>query len=60
MQYQERIQALRERHKQLDVKLHELSLRPQPDEQELQELKRSKLALKDEISRLEGDTTSIH
>lgn len=58
MQYQERIQALRERHKSVETQLHDLQLRPTPDDENLQKLKRSKLALKDEIARLEAE--SIH
>lgn len=49
----DRIDSLRERHANLDHKLGEEATRPLPDEATLLELKRQKLAIKDEIVRLE-------
>ena len=50
----ERITALRERHSVLDRQLEEEEARPLPDSTVLHDIKRQKLALKDEISRLTG------
>lgn len=49
----DRIDSLRERHASLDHKLDEEINRPLPDEATLLALKRQKLAIKDEIARLE-------
>lgn len=49
----EHINQLKNRHQSLETRLHEESTRPHPDDTLLHDLKRQKLALKDEISRLE-------
>ncbi|NQW12284.1 MAG: YdcH family protein [Alphaproteobacteria bacterium] len=49
----DRIDTLRDRHANLDSKLDQEVNRPLPDEATLHELKRQKLAIKDEIARLE-------
>lgn len=49
----DRIGALRERHASLEQKLQDEAARPSPDQDTIHDLKREKLALKDEIARLE-------
>ena len=49
----ERIDSLRERHAVLDGKLQIETGRPLPDDVVIHDLKRQKLAIKDEIARLE-------
>ena len=49
----DRIDSLRTRHASLHAKLEDEERRPQPDEVAIHDLKRQKLALKDEIARLE-------
>lgn len=49
----DRIDSLRSRHATLDAKLEDEERRPQPDDVTLHDLKRQKLAIKDEIARLE-------
>ena len=48
----ERIEALRARHADLDTQIAEEIHRPLPDDIRITELKREKLKLKDEMSRL--------
>lgn len=48
-----RLADLREEHKDLDDSIQALELRYQPDMLQIARLKRKKLALKDEIGRLE-------
>ncbi|MGR4862435.1 YdcH family protein [Caulobacter sp. LARHSG274] len=48
-----RLAALREEHQDLDDAVTALEERPQPDMLQIARLKRRKLALKDEIVRLE-------
>lgn len=48
-----RIDSLKERHASLDTTLEQERSRPQPDGSLLHDLKRQKLAIKDEIARLE-------
>ena len=48
----ERIESLRARHADLDSQITEEGHRPHPDDIRLSELKREKLKLKDEITRL--------
>lgn len=52
MSIQARLDTLKARHAQLEDELHDEEVRPAPDDGRLLELKRRKLALKDEISRL--------
>ncbi|HEY9567189.1 MAG TPA: YdcH family protein [Thalassobaculum sp.] len=49
----DRIDSLRTRHAGLHAKLEDEERRPQPDEVTIYDLKRQKLAIKDEIARLE-------
>ncbi len=48
-----RLAALREEHKDLDDAITALEERPQPDMLQIARLKKKKLALKDQIGRLE-------
>ena len=48
-----RIEVLKERHADLEVRLDEAGRRPQPDQSEISQLKRQKLMIKDEIAELE-------
>lgn len=48
----ERIESLRKRHHQVDEELHTETIRPNPDPATVASLKKQKLRLKDEISRL--------
>jgi hypothetical protein len=50
-----RLAALREEHQDLDDAVAALEERPQPDMLQIARLKRRKLALKDEIVRLEDE-----
>jgi hypothetical protein len=47
-----RVQALRARHAELDLALHEETSRPQPNLAAVRKLKQRKLVLKDEIAAL--------
>jgi len=49
----EQIETLRRKHAELDAALEEEERRPMPDATVLQDLKRQKLALKDQIASLE-------
>jgi hypothetical protein len=49
-----RVESLRAKHRELDQKVRELSDQWGVDEQTIQDLKKRKLQLKDEIARLEG------
>ena len=49
----DRIDSLRTRHAGLHAKLEDEERRPHPDEVTIYDLKRQKLAIKDEIARLE-------
>jgi len=51
------VDELAEKHRQLDLKIEEELSRPYADDLKIQELKRQKLALKDELVRLEAGTT---
>ncbi len=48
-----RLAALNARHRTLDVRIETESRRPLPDTLRIQEMKRSKLAVKEEIARIE-------
>lgn len=48
-----RLAALREEHQDLDAAVQALEERPQPDMLQIARLKKKKLALKDQIGRLE-------
>jgi len=49
----DRLVSLRQQHAHLEIRLDEENTRPHPDEDRLRELKRQKLRLKDEMSRIE-------
>jgi len=49
----DRIDTLQSRHASLETKLEDEERRPHPDVAVIHDLKRQKLALKDEIARLE-------
>ncbi len=50
----ERIEALRIEHRDLDSAIDALALHPQADQLQLVRLKRRKLALKDQLAKLEA------
>lgn len=50
------LQELSERHRQLERRIEEETLRPGSDDQAIRRLKQEKLKLKDEIVRLEANT----
>ncbi|WP_432807301.1 YdcH family protein [Rhodoligotrophos ferricapiens] len=50
---EERLAALREQHRDLDAAISSLEAVPAPDQLRLRRLKKQKLLLKDEITRLE-------
>lgn len=50
----ERVEGLRNEHRDLDDAIIALSQRPVPDMLQIQRLKRKKLQLKDEIARLDS------
>jgi len=52
-----RLAELREEHKDLDDAIHALEQRYQPDMLQIARLKRKKLAMKDEMGRLEDQLT---
>jgi len=52
-----RIAELRQTHQDLDAAVAALSAQPSPDQLQIARLKRQKLALRDEISRLEDRLT---
>ena len=53
MALEQRIESLRKRHAHIETLLQQEENRPAPDIARVQELKKEKLALKDEIARLE-------
>lgn len=54
MSIQARLEALKDRHHELESKLHSEETRPAPDIETVAALKRQKLAIKDEMLRLSG------
>ena len=52
MALKQRIEALRKRHSQIEALLHDEEIRPASDIVKIHQLKREKLFLKDEITRL--------
>jgi len=52
MSLAERIEALRDKHQSLESAIELEHHRPHPDDLEISELKKQKLALKDEINHL--------
>lgn len=47
------LQALKEKHKALDVQIEEENARPAPNDAIIQELKKQKLKIKEEIQEIE-------
>lgn len=54
---QQKIAELRQEHQDLDASVVALSLSPQPDQLLIARLKRRKLALRDQIARIEDQLT---
>jgi hypothetical protein len=54
MALEQRIQSLRKRHADIEIRLHDEESRPRPDAMQLHRWKCEKLFLKDEMSRLSG------
>lgn len=55
MSAMERFESLRARHAQLEQELNDESHRPMPSTEIMMRLKREKLRIKDEMSRLDDD-----
>ena len=58
MPSQVHLEALKEKHKQVEADLADALLHPSSSEQEIAELKHKRLALKDEITALEAKIRS--
>lgn len=54
MSLDQRIEALRAKHAELEKSITELETHPKPDDDVIHTLKKQKLRLKDEIARLNG------
>jgi hypothetical protein len=52
MSLQERIDALKDKHRSLELAIDEENRRPRPDDIEIARLKKQKLMIKDEIANL--------
>lgn len=52
MSLQERIDALKDKHRSLELAIDEENRRPKPDDIEIARLKKQKLMIKDEIATL--------
>ncbi len=52
MAIEQRIETLKANHASLEAALHAEIIRPHPDDGRIRDLKRTKLRLKDEITRL--------
>lgn len=55
MAIEKRIESLQKRHKVIQELLHSEEIRPAPDIELIQQLKREKLLLKDEITKLSSE-----
>lgn len=53
MPISQRIESLKQRHAEVETLLHQEEKSPAQDESKINELKKEKLTLKDEIARLE-------
>lgn len=60
MSLESRLAALKRRHAELEQKILEEDHRPLPDSDTLHRLKREKLHLKEEITRLEEEQAATH
>lgn len=58
MSLQERIEALKSRHHDLELAIEEESTRPHPDDLEINRLKKQKLMIKDELASLSQKAAS--
>lgn len=58
MSLQSHIEALKERHATLDMRITEEDQRPRPDESQLVRMKIEKLRLKEQMERLRSQTAS--
>jgi hypothetical protein len=54
MSADDRIEALKTRHADLEERIHKEAVRPNPDEAAVNTMKREKLRIKDEINSLSG------
>lgn len=52
MSVENRIEALKDKHSNLDLSIHEENTRPHPDENAIHGFKKQKLKIKDEIEHL--------
>ena len=52
-----KLEVLKREHRDLDTAIEALQERPMPDQLTLRRLKKQKLALKDEIARIEDELT---
>ena len=52
-----RLGFLRQQHQDLDASIHALELNPRPDQLQIARLKKQKLALRDQITKLEDQLT---
>jgi hypothetical protein len=55
MSLDERIEALRSKHRSLEAAIEEENNRPHPDDLEINRLKKQKLMIKDEIANLSSE-----
>ncbi len=60
MSLQNHLNALERRHSALDREIERELVRPAADDSKVTELKRKKLLLKDEITKLRCDTRTLH
>ena len=52
---QKHLEALKQRHAELDAKIAEEMARPMPDDMKIQEYKKQKLVVKQEIETIEAE-----
>jgi hypothetical protein len=52
-----RLSEMRQQHQDLDAAIHALGLNPRPDQLQIARLKKQKLALRDQIAKLEDQLT---
>jgi hypothetical protein len=60
MSMQSHLAALEQRHRSLESELNDAIAHPSTDDLKIAELKRRKLLLKDEITRLSTDADMVH
>ncbi len=59
MSLQDRIESLKNKHAALDTAIEQEESRPHPDDNHIGDLKRQKLRIKDELSRMK-DAVPVH